>query len=143
MTSGRVINNGTRGSDCPAAFPCWFNIQTEFVQANLSGQPFDFDAAVAEEFASGSCSKPVPPSQRNPQESEDCLFLDVIVPDAVFHNNHSTNSTKGAAVIVYIFGGGYTGGSKTSSGNPAGLIYSSRANGSEGIIYVGVNYRVS
>ena len=46
-------------------------------------------------------------------------------------------------MIVYIFGGGYTGGSKTSSGNPAGLIYNSRANGSEGVIYVGINYRVS
>ena len=84
---------------------------------------------------------PVPADQRNPHESEDCLFLDVIVPDTIF-NNQATNSSKGAAVIVYIFGGGYTGGSKTSSGNPAGLIYNSRAGGSDGIIYVGINYRV-
>ena len=124
-------------------FPCWFNIQTEFVQANLSGRPFDFDAAVAEQFGNGSCSKPVPASQQNPQESEDCLFLDVIVPDAIFNHKESTESRKGAAVIVYIFGGGYTGGSKTSSGNPSGLIYNSRASGSDGLIYVGINYRVS
>lgn len=143
MNRSQAVVNGSQGGDCPAVFPCWFSIQTEFVQANLSSQPFDFDAAVAEQYRNGSCSIPVHPSRRNPQESEDCLFLDVIVPDSIFHQNDSTNSSKGAAVIIYIYGGGYTGGSKTSSGNPAGLIYNSRANGSEGVIYVGINYRVS
>lgn len=85
---------------------------------------------------------PIPPAQRDPLESEDCLFLDVIVPETVFDQGTSNKSHKGAPVIVYIFGGGFTGGSKTASGNGAGLIESSRRDGSEEVIYMAINYRV-
>ena len=65
------------------------------------------------------------------------------MPESIFAKRSMNSSSEGAAVIVYIFGGGYTGGSKTSSGNPAGLIHNSLEGGSEGVIYVGINYRVS
>lgn len=38
--------------------------------------------------------------------------------------------------------GGYTAGSKTGSGNPAGLILRSEDSGSEGVIFVALNYRL-
>lgn len=41
-----------------------------------------------------------------------------------------------------IYGGGYTLGSKGGGTNPTGLIESSRVDGSEGIIYVAMNYRL-
>ena len=44
--------------------------------------------------------------------------------------------------MVWIYGGGFTGGSKTGSGNPAGLIAQSQDDGSEGVIYVAMNYRL-
>jgi carboxylesterase type B len=45
-------------------------------------------------------------------------------------------------VLVWIYGGGYTEGDKTSSGDPAGLIARSLENGSEGVVYVAMNYRL-
>lgn len=47
-----------------------------------------------------------------------------------------------APVLIWIYGGGYTGGSKVSSGNPAGLIAQSQKDGSPGIIFVAMNYRL-
>jgi carboxylesterase type B len=44
--------------------------------------------------------------------------------------------------MVQIFGGGYTEGDKISVGNPAGWIARSQENGSEGVIYVAMNYRI-
>jgi hypothetical protein len=44
--------------------------------------------------------------------------------------------------MVWIYGGGFTGGSKAGSGNPAGLIARSQDDGQEGVIYVALNYRL-
>lgn len=93
-----------------------------------------------------------------PGVSEDCLFLDVIVLEKVF-NVTKTNGTSGyhevqcepsqpckvpsgAPVLVWIYGGGYTGGSKTSAGDPASLIARSLENDGEGVVYVAMNYRL-
>ena len=78
----------------------------------------------------------IPPDIR---ETEDCLFLDVFVPEKVFK---SAGKGPGAAVLVWIFGGGYTFGSKDH--NPAGLLVASgKGNMTESdIIYVSINYRV-
>jgi carboxylesterase type B len=46
-----------------------------------------------------------------------------------------------AAVLVWIYGGGYTFGSK-SSGSPATLLASARKNNQEGVIFVAMNYRL-
>ena len=43
---------------------------------------------------------------------------------------------------MWIYGGGYVEGSKTDSGNPAGLIAQSQTDGAEGIIFVAMNYRL-
>jgi len=73
---------------------------------------------------------------RDPRESEDCLFLDVMVPEGIF------NSNEQHPVLVWIYGGGYTAGSKAGSGNPAGLLERSQADNSSGVIYVSMNYRL-
>lgn len=41
-------------------------------------------------------------------------------------------------MLVWIYGGGYVAGSKTGSGDPAGLIKRS----DEGIVFVAINYRL-
>ncbi|ETI26891.1 hypothetical protein G647_09990 [Cladophialophora carrionii CBS 160.54] len=81
----------------------------------------------------------------DPRMTEDCLFLDVIVPKKVFDGARSRikrRQSNGAPVVVWIYGGGYTGGSKGGSGNPSGLIASSQAGGGDGIIFVAMNYRL-
>ncbi|KAL0264937.1 hypothetical protein SLS55_000891 [Diplodia seriata] len=72
-------------------------------------------------------------------ETEDCLFLDVIVPKKIFE---SAGSAAGAPVVVWIHGGGYTSGSKISYGNPAGLIARSQTGSSDGVVFVALNYRL-
>jgi len=66
-----------------------------------------------------------------PGTTEDCLFLDVVVPKTIYDNAGKGN---GAPVMVWIYGGGYTEGSKSGSGNPAGLIARSESNSTDGII---------
>ena len=73
---------------------------------------------------------------KDPRSTEDCLFLDVQVPQKIFEAREQRKSP----VLVWIHGGGYTSGSKTDSGNPAGLI--ARSTESSGIVYVAINYRL-
>jgi carboxylesterase type B len=44
--------------------------------------------------------------------------------------------------VVWIHGGGYTFQWKTRYGSGAGLVEASQRDGKEGIIYVGLNYRL-
>jgi len=67
--------------------------------------------------------------------------LDVVVPQIIF-NKTGKSGNKGAPVMVWIYGGGFT--FTDPSGNPAGLIKRSqeRSGYNEGVIYVKMNYRV-
>ena len=133
-----TVNNGSIGAICPQAAPAWEAISVQFVPAYLAGLPFNLSAAEAEAAA---LSGDIPP--QDPRTTEDCLTLDVFVPEKIFSKSTSGNST-GAPVMVWIYGGGYTTGFKDGSGlyNPAGLIKASQVGGSEGVIYVAPNYRV-
>lgn len=136
----RSVDQGLVGRVCPQANPAWYLIASEFDPAYLAGKPFNASAAEAA-VAAASAS---PPSI-DPRETEDCLFLDVVVPEQVFAQiRNSTSASKGAPVLVWIYGGGYTAGEKTGGGlyNPAGLIKASQVDGSDGVVYVALNYRV-
>lgn len=73
-------------------------------------------------------------------ESEDCLFLDVVVPDQVW--NQRCNSSR--PVMVWVHGGGFQIGAKWGGPmtNPLGLQDRSFDEDGEGVIWVGLNYRV-
>lgn len=73
-------------------------------------------------------------------ESEDCLFLDVVVPDKVWNQRCNTSRP----VIVWIHGGGFQIGAKWGGPmtNPLGLQDRSFDEDGEGVIWVGLNYRV-
>lgn len=89
-------------------------------------------------------SYPYVPEKMDPRTSEDCLFLDVVVPQKIFDRaqNESFVPKKALApVLVWIYGGGYTMGEK-SIYDPSGLIERSMVGG-DGIVYVAMNYRVS
>jgi carboxylesterase type B len=66
------------------------------------------------------------------------------VPTKIFNASlaEGHHVTRGAPVLVWIYGGGYTEGDKTSSGSPASLIARSQLDGSEGVIFVTMNYRL-
>lgn len=74
-------------------------------------------------------------------ESEDCLFLDVVVPEQVW--TERCNASR--PVVVWIHGGGFQIGAKwgTPMTNPLGLLDRSFDNNAEGAVWIGLQYRVS
>lgn len=78
------------------------------------------------------------PADSNTESSEDCLFLDVYVPRAVFDEDGEANPLP---VVVWIYGGAYSFGSK----NQLGPLYTGRSILRESgyrTIFVAGNYRV-
>lgn len=71
----------------------------------------------------------------DPRTSEDCLFLDVMVSEDTF------NQKKASPVLVWIHGGGYVAGHKSSAGNPENILMEAQSKG-EGIVFVTMNYRL-
>ncbi|KAF8853879.1 alpha/beta-hydrolase [Acephala macrosclerotiorum] len=132
-TINRTLNDGQQGSVCAQAAPYWEEIASYYLSgadtATLDYVEEEIDALTASLTISS-----VP--QSDPRATEDCLFLDVIVPESIYIQKTS------APVLVWVYGGGYIAGDKTSTGNPATLIASSMENGGEGVVYVAMNYRL-
>ncbi|KAF2219183.1 carboxylesterase family protein-like protein [Elsinoe ampelina] len=126
------VQTGQQNRICPQAAGAWSAIAGQFIPRYLAGQT-TFNASSFVTPPAGTI-----PAQ-DPATNEDCLFLDVFVPDTIFNQR---KQRKKAPVLVWIYGGGYTGGSKSGSGSPAGLLDRSRNNGQDGIIYVALNYRL-
>ena len=118
---------------CAQAVPYWPKIASYFLggsdAATLAYVNSQVDA-VASAMTIDSLAAP------DPRQSEDCLFLDVIVPESIYASN------KSAPVLVWVYGGGYVYGDKTSTGNPATLIAQSQVDEGEGVVYVAMNYRL-
>jgi len=75
------VQTGNVEHICPQAVPAWTAIAQNFTLAYVQGLPFNFSAAEAAlqaDLESGH-GPPV-----DPRTSEDCLFLDVFVPKAIF-----------------------------------------------------------
>ncbi|KAK9428007.1 alpha/beta-hydrolase [Lipomyces doorenjongii] len=134
----RTVDDGTTGRICPQAQPAWAATAAEFIKSILTGTNFT-------DPENPSDSMTIPPV--DPRTTEDCLFLDVIVPQTVFDSVACSSGIKPkpkstVPVIIWLYGGGYTTGDKTSSGSPAELLAESLRNGNEGIIFVAPNYRL-
>lgn len=127
------VNNGQTSRICPQASPAWGQVATAFITSTLLGQPFNSTQVYTPSGANSSSQVPTP----DPRESEDCLFLDVFAPKSVLE---AKGKGHGAAVLVWIYGGGYTGGNKNN--NPAGLIAASGNSTNGDVIYVAMNYRL-
>ncbi|KAL8775195.1 MAG: hypothetical protein Q9194_003811 [Teloschistes cf. exilis] len=99
---------------CPQAYPKWLTTRstTPFTAADIS--PVD------------------------PRTSEDCLFLDVLLPKSVWVSRVKNR----VPVLVYIHGGGFDLHWKDASGKGYGLVERSQKGGGAGVIYVAINYRL-
>ena len=69
----------------------------------------------------------------DPRTSEDCLFLDVLLPKQIWE----TRKASRAPVLVWLPGGGFDLGWKDASGRGYGLVTRS-----QGVILVSINYRL-
>jgi carboxylesterase type B len=99
-----VLQNGSFSPICPQALPAWSSIGNAFVRAFAAGNAssFNYTAAVVALSAASANTTSYQPS---PQETEDCLFLDVVVPKKIFDNANNLRKrqagTGGAPVLVW------------------------------------------
>lgn len=124
-TTNRTVNDGSEARICLQANPAWTSLKY-YTEQNLTLSEL---------------------RKQGPTESEDCLFLDVYVPKRIFDSEKGRRTRKkhgkssvGAPVLVWIYGGGYTGGNKAV--NPTNLIAQADENNGEGVVFVSFNYRV-
>ncbi|KAH0037396.1 carboxylesterase family protein-like protein, partial [Aureobasidium melanogenum] len=128
------VQTGSVNRICPQANPAWDAIAAQWIPEYLLDNKTNF--SMSDFNLSTSSSNSSAATVTDPSETEDCLFLDVMVPEAIF------NSNEQHPVLVWIYGGGYTAGSKSGSGDPAGLLKRSQMDNSSGVIYVALNYRL-
>ena len=121
----RTIQTGLQEAICPQAFPGWENI----AMAVLQGQTINGTGVPP--FSTAD----IPPV--DPRTSEDCLFLDILVPTAVYECK-----TGRAPVVVWIHSGGYVMGYKDQFGHGLGLVTRSQQEEYPGVIFVAINYRL-
>lgn len=76
----------------------------------------------------------------DPRTTEDCLFLDVVVPQQTFERK--SKSGHSAAVMVFIHRGSFFMGSKSSYGDPSALVSRRQEGDRDGVIYVTLNHRL-
>lgn len=127
------VQNGTQGHACPQASPLWQEIAEPFLESYFEGKQFNQSSNIS--------SYSYQPEPVGSGVSEDCLFLDVLAPKKAFDRGQKAPQEKLAPVLVWIYGGGYTTGDK-STFDALGLMTRSRKHGEE-IVYVALNYRVS
>ncbi|KAJ5884674.1 hypothetical protein N7495_009184 [Penicillium taxi] len=128
------VQNGSVGRICPQGSTTWeSDIAPEFIVSVLYNTTFEGSTNIS--------SYEYTAAKVDPRTSEDCLFLDVVVPKKIF-DRAAANSISPllAPVLVWIYGGGFAGGDK-SDDNPTGLIERSITYG-DGVVYVALNYRL-
>ncbi|KAG5775597.1 hypothetical protein H9Q73_010725 [Fusarium xylarioides] len=92
------VNNGSVGVICPQPWTRFGDTAVStWTFAHIQGQDLDLEA-----IRHSAVNQSEPPL--DPRTSEDCLFLDVIVPKKIFDD---LKKGKKAPVLVWIFGGGH------------------------------------
>ena len=134
QTLNRTLNNGQIATRCPQTHPFWLVDGAAVAEGIPADQlePVQFNISQ------------IPP--KNAEETEDCLFLDVMVPTKIFpspgpHKQRPNHTETGAPVLVWIDGGGFAAGYKHEQ-PPAGLVSRSQLVDDKGFIFVAMNYRV-
>lgn len=95
-----VVQTGDQARICIQAFPPWFYIAEQWIPNYLTGKPLNVTQAQIDAYNTTQSASTVPP--QDPTATEDCLFLDVFVPQSIFAK---AGSGSGAPVLVWIYGG--------------------------------------
>lgn len=93
-TNRTTVQKGTPDRICAQANPAWELIAEQFIPEYLEGQTVFNQSSF--NISSGGGLPTV-----DPRTTEDCLFLDVVVPKAIFNN---AGKGPGAPVMVWIYG---------------------------------------
>lgn len=103
LVNRTVVNDSQTGAVCPQGTARWEIERILFVNAYVFGK--GSVTAFADDPPPG-INEPSPFSALDPCTSDDCLFLDVIVPINVY-NEAFQNTSGGAPVVVWIYRGGF------------------------------------
>lgn len=95
------MQTGGQARICNQAFPPWFTVQEQFITEYLSGQPITVNQSTVDAYNLTLSASTVAP--QGPTATEDCLFLDVFVPQGIF--DRAGTGAAGAPVLVWIYGG--------------------------------------
>ncbi|KAJ4422560.1 hypothetical protein N0V82_002788 [Gnomoniopsis sp. IMI 355080] len=147
-TPNRTLNDGSNERICPQAMPLWQILNPPppplviMLPPGAAGPAAGaMPPAGAPPGASGAPAGAPPLPPPDPRESEDCLLLDVMVPQQTF-NAAVGGQGPLAPVMVWIHGGGFALGGKSTVGNPSQLLQKSVQGGLNGMVYVQMNYRL-
>ncbi|CZR68922.1 related to para-nitrobenzyl esterase [Phialocephala subalpina] len=113
----QTVNEGQTGVIPTQVKPVWYGLEQPFLTKWLADEEFA-DPAI---FNSAVSNFTVPAPD----------------PQKIFKS-----TDRKAPVLVWIHGGGYAFGDKTSEGNPATFIAKSELNGADGVVFVSINYRL-
>ncbi|KAL9620967.1 MAG: hypothetical protein Q9204_008160, partial [Flavoplaca sp. TL-2023a] len=132
-TKDRRVQRGDVERKCYQANPGWLQIAGKFIGPYLTNST----AAFYQQYPlPTSFPRPEVPLS-DPTETEDCLFLDVLVPEPIFNRRHAAKNP----VLVWIHGGGFAGGYKTQY-SPTALLKQSYSSSANGVVFVALNYRL-
>ncbi|SMQ53749.1 unnamed protein product [Zymoseptoria tritici ST99CH_3D1] len=142
-----IVQNGTQPVVCPQAGPVWNALTYEYAEAYSQGNASLLSYEAGKTLATVTPDVPLNLLKASfpPGMTEDCLFLDVVVPQKIFEGNVSDYSNGGADVVIYIHGGAYSLGDKAVVGatlKPDSFLLRAYEKQSPGFIWVSVNYRL-
>ncbi|KAH6677698.1 Carboxylesterase [Halenospora varia] len=130
-TENRTTIQENRASrSCPQAYASWQDLTIQWIPEYIA------NGTIPENLNLTASGRITPPG---PTETEDCLFLDVVVPKKTFER---AQNSSGYPVLVWIHGGGFVAGSKSFFGSPINLLQHSQNATSDGVVYVSINYRL-
>jgi carboxylesterase type B len=135
----RTIDDGSVARICPQAYPAGTFINQIYNSYYSTTGDTDLEG-----FQNATVGFDYPRNTpQDPRATEDCLFLDVMVPRGVFDKRTTRGGKfrRGAPVMVWIHGGGFGAGTKYDV-PPAGLLSRSQLGAEDGVIFVALNYRL-
>lgn len=94
------MQNGAQSRICPQATPSWLQTSA-WINNYLEGKNITLTHASVAAINNSLAIKTVPAQAAD--ATEDCLFLDVMVPKPIFEKG--LQGKNGSAVMVWIYGG--------------------------------------
>lgn len=94
-----VVQDGSQGRICPASSPSWFTFNRQWITSYLEGEGFN---GTMQQL--NAINSTIPERAADPRTNEDCLFLDVMVPEKIYGLKDIARNFTPAPVLVWIYG---------------------------------------